>query len=59
MNITDILSVVSVVIAIIYDLFAWYYWGVEKTITVTVQKYSKKWPLLPFLIGMLIGHWFW
>ena len=31
----------------------------EDTISEVINRQSKKWLFIPFLIGFLMGHWFW
>ena len=57
--ITDGFLVFSVVVLIVYDLFALYCWGVEATISRSIAINSKRYPIIPFAIGVVAGHWFW
>lgn len=59
MSLTDWFCIGVIVVSLIYDLIVVLKYGKEATITASVQKYSKRWPLIPFLLGVLVGHWFW
>lgn len=51
-----------VVLVIVYDIFAYVYWGGPSTISNVMRGASVKWPLLPYLVafamGCLYGHFF-
>lgn len=58
-KITLIFSISFVVIALVYDAVAIYYGGTEASISLMVIEYSKEFPLIPLLTGILCGHFFW
>jgi len=56
---TTVFIIFWVAIAIIYDLVAVLVWGSEKTISTKLYGWAKRWPIIPFLIGVTMGHLFW
>jgi uncharacterized membrane protein YhdT len=42
---------------ILWDIFA-YLFGKNATISVVITDFSKYTPWVPFLFGVLMGHWF-
>ena len=49
----------TVVILGLYDIYALYRGGFVNTISWQIYFYSKKYPIIPFAIGILMGHIFW
>jgi len=41
-----------------YDLFAVYRFGYEGTISLVVFTMAKSYPIIPFLAGIIVGHFF-
>lgn len=35
----------------------WFYVTGRRTITAEIRDASKRWPLVPFVAGVLVGHW--
>jgi hypothetical protein len=58
-KLTLIITVVSVALLLIYDAIAIYFGGTEASISSLVITASYKQPLIPLLVGILIGHLFW
>jgi hypothetical protein len=56
---TDLFIVGFIGIALAYDAYALYKGGVENTISVRIIRWSKLYPILPFMMGILMGHFFW
>lgn len=50
---------VSVMAILLYDVWAWAAHGQHATASTLIHVWSREWPLLPFLVGMTIGHLFW
>lgn len=48
-----------VVIALAVDLFFAKKWGERGTISWQLVNLSHRWLIIPFLIGVLMGHFFW
>lgn len=48
-----------VVFALIYDLYVYRKSDGKATISTWVRVMSKEWPMIPFLLGVLAGHFFW
>lgn len=59
MGLTEWFLVVVVVVVLIYDAAALMLWGVESTVSRVVTRWSKQFPIIPFLVGVVAGHWFW
>ena len=55
------LSILGIIISIliIYDLFTVLERGSETTISVQLFEFSKKYPIVPFVLGIVFGHIFW
>lgn len=56
---TAILIAVAVVALGAYDVVAYLRGGVEATISRTVEGWAFRNPIVPFLVGVLSGHFFW
>lgn len=55
---TGNLIAATIVIALAYDLYAYRRSGGQATISNWVRVMSRDWPIIPFLAGMLAGHFF-
>ena len=55
---TDWVIILIAVVAIVYDLFIMATKGVSWTISVRLLAWSKLYPIIPFSIGVLMGHLF-
>jgi hypothetical protein len=58
-TITAILLVVALAAVAVYDAYAGLFLGGDATVTSVVQAWSRDYPLIPFLAGLLAGHLFW
>lgn len=58
MNITSIVIYSLIGIGLIYDAFALSK-SYESTISWTLYSGAKKWPIIPLLFGITLGHLFW
>lgn len=58
MILTDSVVIGTIVLLGIYEVWTLVNHTPNDTISETVWKGSKR-PLIPFLAGMLMGHWFW
>ena len=58
-SVTDAVIIAVIFAGLLYDLFAYVKWGNEATLSVRIFRLAKDWPMLPFLFGVLVGHWFW
>lgn len=58
MNLTDLVVAGAVALLLIYEGWTLINRTPNDTISETVWR-ANKWPLVPFLIGVLCGHWFW
>jgi hypothetical protein len=47
------------VLLIIYDFYAALKWSTQETISYQMKILSQRWPVIPFGVGMLCGHFFW
>lgn len=56
-TIAVILTTVGVWIA--FDVWIYFRKGYNETISAHIHFATKKWPVIPFFAGLLIGHFFW
>ena len=56
--ITDVLIWVVAAFLIIYDVAVIFYHGANASISVRVVNMSKQYLIIPVIIGVLIGHFF-
>jgi hypothetical protein len=42
-----------------YDIYALIKWGTQSTVSVVMYSWAKSYPILPLMIGLLMGHVFW
>ena len=59
MNITQIIVILSVLFIIIFDIIIYKMRGVESTVSRIVLYWAKEYPIIPFAVGVVIGHLFW
>lgn len=57
-TVTTLVLLFCVAGLIAYDFFAVWRWGFDATISLVVFTTAKEWPLLPFLTGLICGHFF-
>jgi hypothetical protein len=57
--VTQIVMLAAIALLIIYDFYADFHWGRDETISLHMRDWAKKYPWVPFLIGFLMGHFFW
>lgn len=55
---TKFLIVFIIITLVIYDLFIVIYAGPRPTLSRVILLWSIEYPLIPFLVGVLIGHLF-
>ncbi len=58
MNTTQTVMALTVVILLGYDVYAVLKGGLKNTISWQTTELSKEYPIIPFLLGMLAGHFF-
>lgn len=58
-RLTQMIMVTTVVLLVLYDVVARVFGGNDATISYQLMEASKKWPIIPAAIGLLVGHWFW
>ena len=56
---TKVILVTVTVLLIIWDIYAYMAGGAQPTISRVIYETSTKHPILPFIFGVLIGHFFW
>lgn len=56
---TEVFVGSTVIIWIIYDLFAVLKWGIPGTESYTILHAAHKYPIIPLGVGIVIGHLFW
>ena len=59
MELTQIVLVCVVLLLLAYDAAALVLGGVQATISRVILEWSRKYPIIPFLCGVLCGHLFW
>jgi predicted permease len=61
MNATNMVRIFAAIfaVAMVYELIAAFNSLKGDTISEIVWKISTNHPLIPFLLGMVCGHWFW
>lgn len=58
-NITEIVIFSTIIILIIYDIFILLKKGSKYTISSVLLELGKKYPIIPFFLGIVFGHIFW
>ena len=58
-NVTYAVIFSAIAALIIYDVFALLKWGNDCTISVRIWTLARRYPIIPFAIGVLMGHFFW
>lgn len=58
-NCTAVVLVAIIIWAGVWDVIAGLLWGEQATITYVVGQWSKEVPILPILVGIVMGHLFW
>lgn len=53
------LLLANVVGAGLWDIIATYRGDTHDTVSTTLREWSIAWPVLPLLVGVIIGHIFW
>lgn len=59
MGYTQICIIAMALLIVSYDVFAVLKWGGEKSVSWQMWLWAKAYPIVPFLLGVIIGHWFW
>jgi hypothetical protein len=59
MNATTWFLTAAVFVFVVYDIFAAIHWGAGATISRDILQIADTHPILPFAIGVLMGHLFW
>jgi hypothetical protein len=57
-TLTQLLLLLWIAAAIGWDVFAYYRWGDAATVSVAIQTWARRWPLLLVALGMLLWHLF-
>lgn len=55
-EITKWLIILTVILWISWDIFALVKGGIQATISRNLIELSKQYPIIPFAVGLLIGH---
>lgn len=55
---TELIIIVVTILILAYDLYLYNDKVAGNSISQVVIKWSYKYPLIPFVIGFLIGHWY-
>lgn len=57
--ISGIVAASSVIVLLIYDLWAFTQAGTEGTLSWAMCEWSYKYPIFPLIVGIVVGHLFW
>ena len=57
-TITTLVLILTLVALLAYDALALWLWGYDGTISLVVFNAAKAWPIIPFLSGVVCGHFF-
>jgi hypothetical protein len=61
-HITGLFLIAVILVITGYDLYAWYTWGGQGTISGLLTAIGKSWPMFPYFVafamGCLFGHFF-
>ena len=57
-TVTRLTLLLTLIALLGYDLFAVYQFGYEGTISLVVFTMAKSFPIIPFLVGVVVGHLF-
>ena len=57
-TVTLMVLLLTLIFLLGYDLFAVYRFGYEGTISLVVFTMAKSYPIIPFLAGIIVGHFF-
>ena len=58
-EITAVVLATFIGLILLYDLWAVSVWGMDATVSAVVRDYSKSYPVIPLLVGIVCGHFFW
>jgi len=58
-HITRMLVVFIVAVVAAWDVYVIYQGQQEATFSVVIYESSRRWPVIPFVLGFLCGHIFW
>lgn len=59
MSVTEAVMAALLIVAIIYDILAAILYGQSVTMSARTWALSKRYPILPLAVGILLGHLFW
>lgn len=58
-EITKIFLTLTILIVVVYDSLVMFFHGRQPTISDVAYHYAREWPIVPLMVGMIIGHMFW
>lgn len=58
-DITALVLVAILLTAGIWDIYALFWLGPGSTVSAVIMMWSTRFPVIPLLVGILIGHLFW
>ena len=58
-HVTRMLIVFIILVVALWDCYVLYQGQQQATFSVVIYESSKKWPVIPFVLGFLCGHIFW
>jgi hypothetical protein len=56
---TGIVILATIGLLLAYDVVVMYRLGEKQSISSVITEASLKRPIIPFLFGLVMGHWFW
>lgn len=59
MTITQSIIIGSAIILVLYDVLALGIWGKTATISVVTYSWARRYPVIAFALGFVMGHIFW
>lgn len=57
-RITQVGVILTAVVWIVWDVYAYSTGGNEATISRVITEASRDWPIIPLLVGIVLGHLF-
>jgi hypothetical protein len=56
-SITGWIIVINVILLILYNVFAFWMWGQDATISKVMEHKMMNFPVIALVIGIILGHW--
>ena len=59
LNLAFYLMMACVTVLVVADVLIIYFKGVSQSVSCTMYAWAKAYPIIPFMIGLVMGHFFW